>query len=494
MKKHLIRILSSLILFCIVFTAASCTVTDPNNDTTTESSPQPGGNSNAASDETTALSAETVLGKNNFGGETLTFYSRHYNGAWSSDLIAENTDGTYIVDAVYKRNSKLSELYGVEFDQIKSGKQAFRTEVANRISSNDTSYQALYMGLADAAFAAQSGYLQDMTELPNIDLEGKWWSQASNDDWSIGGAQYFATGDITHIDDMAIRATFFNKDILKQHGLTSIYDLVYADDWNFEKFFEYAAVAKKDEDGNGVMDLADTFGATAQPTFGFMLTMSAGEQLVDKDADDMPRLRVSTGSTRFIDVVTYLTDKIADNDAIYLGGDSAIINLFGSGQALFWTPVLLQAQTMRTSYDVKFGIAPMPKYNADQKEYCHYYNGYCVTVMCFPTTTKGDKLEMATFMVEAMAIDSISTLTPAYYDVCLKGRYADDAESAAMLDIVTKDVTSDFAEIFGWVGFNDAIEEAITNGNPIVSVLKSHCTTAQKAIQMANMAFEKLKG
>ena len=58
--------------------------------------------------ETTEINAENILGKRDFGGETLTFYSRKYNGEWSSDLIAEQEDGTILNDAIYKRNAKLS--------------------------------------------------------------------------------------------------------------------------------------------------------------------------------------------------------------------------------------------------------------------------------------------------------------------------------------------------------------------------------------------------
>jgi hypothetical protein len=77
-------------------------------------------------------------------------------------------DGTVLNDAIYTRNATIIEKYGVELEEIASGNLTFREQVANRISTGDTSYQVLYMGLADAAYASQSGYLQDMTEMENI--------------------------------------------------------------------------------------------------------------------------------------------------------------------------------------------------------------------------------------------------------------------------------------------------------------------------------------
>ena len=201
---------------------------------------------------------------------------------------------------------------------------------------------------------------------------------------------------------------------------------------------------------------------------------------------------VATDNTRFIDVVSYLTDKVAKNDGIYLGADNDIRELFGNGQSLLWAEVLEHAYTMRMNYDINFGIVPMPKFTAEQENYHQYTTGYCTTVVCFPTTTKGEALDMATFAVEAMAIESVETIVPAYYDICLKGRYADDAESAAMLDIITTSVSSDYAEILGWGGFKTAVQDAISAGMPIASVISRNAPMTKKAIQKSLDAFKDL--
>lgn len=496
MKKQILRIISLVLLAAMLATAAACAETPTETPDTTASVSDTGNVATTTAPEetipeTTAVNAQNIMGARDFGGETLTFFSRIYNGSWSSDLTVDDENGTVLNDAIYKRNAKISEYYSVNIEEIESGNVTFRNDVANRIATGDTSYQALYMGLADAANAAQAGYLQDMTDMTNINLEGEWWTQSSNEAWSIGGSQYFATGAITTIDDQAIRTMFFNKDIIAEHQLKTIYDLVYDNEWVYDKFFEYVEIAKKD-DGDGVASLLDTYGVSAQVTFGFMMTMGSGEMLVRKDADDWPVLAVANDSARFIDVVTYLTDKIANNPGVYLGADNDIRALFGNGQSLFYAEVLLHAQTMRLNYDINFGIVPMPKYTADQENYYQYTTGYCTTVICFPTTTKGDALDMSSFLVEAMAVESVETVTPAYYDICLKGRYADDAESAAMLDIITTSVSSDYAEILSWGGFKTAVQDAISAGTPISGIIQRNATMTQKAITKAIEAFKDL--
>ena len=491
MKKIFVRIASAFLLAVMLISAVACAETPEDPEETTEpigvSTSDP---AQSVIEETTAVNAENILGIRDFGGETLTFFSRVYSGPWGSDLMVEDMDGTVLNDAIYTRNATITEKYGIELEEIESGNITFREQVANRISSGDTSYQVLYMGLADAAHAAQSGYLQDITEMSNISLDKMWWTQSSNKAWSMGNRQYFATGAITTTDDRAIRTMYFNKDIIADLQLKTIYDLVYDNEWVYEKFFEYVEAAKQD-DGDGVPTLADTFGASAQVTFGFMMTMASGELLTQKDADDYPYL-VATDNQRFIDVVTYLTERIAKNDGIYLGADQDIRDLFGNGQSLFWAEVLEHAQTMRQNYELNFGIIPMPKYNAEQENYHQYTTGYCTTAICFPTTTKGSDLDMATFMVEAMAIESVETVTPAYYDICLKGRYVDDPDSAGMLDIITTSVYSDYAEIYSWGGFKEAVQSAISAGVAITSVVKANAPMTRKALQKAVEAFQKL--
>jgi hypothetical protein len=148
---------------------------------------------------------------------------------------------------------------------------------------------------------------------------------------------------------------------------------------------------------------------------------------------------------------------------------------------------------MRVNYDLNFGIIPMPKYNAEQENYYQYSTGRNTTVICFPHTLKGDALDMGTFMVEAMAVESVNTVKPAYYEICLKGRYADDAESAAMLDIITTSVATDYAEIYAWGSFHSTIQSAISSGAPIASILKKNSAAAEKVMKKTIDDFMKLK-
>lgn len=494
MKTVFVKVIASLILITMLFSAFGCVETGNTGEISNgiAETKDPTSDSTPEVEETTEVNAENILGKRDFGGETMTFYSRYYSGVWKTDLIVETEDGTVLNSAIYKRNSNICYLYNVQLDEIRSNNQTFSGDLGAKIQSGDTSFDAVYMGLSDAATSAQKGHLLDMNALENINLEGEWWTQSCNKYWSIGDHQYFATGDITTTDDMATRCMYFNKEIMSTIGKPTPYELVNNNEWVYEKLFEYARDAAKD-DGDGQNTLEDTYGAVAQDKFCFILTMASGELLCGKDADNLPIVSASESNTRFIDVVDYLTEQISGNSSIYLGVDKDIMSIFSSGRSLFIAEVLLHAQTMRQTYDINFGIIPTPKYTSDQENYHHYTTGRNTTVICFPSHIKGDQLDMSTFIVEAMAIESVGTVTPAYYDICLKGRYADDFESTTMLDIITTTIASDLAEVFGWGGFNSAVESAIISGKPITSTLKGSGFAAGKAIKKTIEDLEKLQ-
>jgi hypothetical protein len=61
-----------------------------------------------------------------------------------------------------------------------------------------------------------------------------------------------------------------------------------------------------------------------------------------------------------------------------------------------------------------------------------------------------------------------------------------------MLDIITVSVSSDWAEILSWGGFKTAVQDAISAGTAISSIIKANAPMTRKAIQKSIEAFQKL--
>ena len=467
---------------------AGCSKTGNGDGTSDTGSPA----ATTAPEETTAPADTTptalsVLGEKDFGGDTVTFYSRYYDGLWKSDLIATEDDTDTLKVAVYRRNKFIEEAYKVKIDEIQSGSASFRSKLENLVMTGDESFDAVYMSVTDAAESAQAGLFWDLHDIGRIDLEGKWWSQSCNKAWSIAGRQFFAVGDITTIDNMATYCTFFNRKIVEANQLASPYDLVKSNKWTLGKMFEMIESAYVPGQSDNE---AQVYGLSAENSFGFMMLMASGELISRNDENDIPQITI--GNERSLSIADMLVSKTAGNKAIYLGADTAIMNNFRNSQSLFMPEVLYHLITLRDS-DLDVGVVPLPKYDSEQDSYYSFTTGYCITCLGFPQSNTGDRLERAAFITEALAVQSLTTVTPAYFEVCVKTRYAPDIESSGMIQIILDTIYTDLAEVYKWGGLRDKVQKAVKEGGSITTIVNASKKSADIARKLTVSGWEKVK-
>jgi len=75
------------------------------------------------------------------------------------------------------------------------------------------------------------------------------------------------------------------------------------------------------------------------------------------------------------------------------------------------------------------------KYEPSQEGYFTTYNYANASSLSIPVTNS--RPSETGLVVEALAAESMYTLTPAYYDIALERKYMRDEESREMLDIIT---------------------------------------------------------
>ena len=134
-----------------------------------------------------------------------------------------------------------------------------------------------------------------------------------------------------------------------------------------------------------------------------------------------------------------------------------------------------------------FGLLPLPKFNSSQTRYYHWLGDLGASMLSVPVTYD---LERTGIVLEAMAAESMYTLTPAYNEVLLKRKYVRDAESEFILDIVNETRTYDLSEIFSWnIGsiLNDLTAE---KSRDIASKLETVKDVIQAAIDKTLSAVE----
>ena len=86
--------------------------------------------------------------------------------------------------------------------------------------------------------------------------------------------------------------------------------------------------------------------------------------------------------------------------------------------------------------DMQFGILPFPKYDEDQEDYyAHTYDG----LSSFGIPASAQNPEMCARILDAMAAENKTSVIPAYNEIVLDNRVAQDGDSKEMLGIIIED-------------------------------------------------------
>jgi hypothetical protein len=164
---------------------------------------------------------------------------------------------------------------------------------------------------------------------------------------------------------------------------------------------------------------------------------------VDKDGDDMPKLSDSWNGDR----AQTLIEKVSSycKTASVLGDAKQDENTFTAGNSLFIIYPLDFAMNYLHGSSVDFGIAPIPKFDKDQKDYSTALN-YKYSLYMISNGT--DIPEIAAYALEALASSSYRTVTPNLYEVSMKIRYTTDSTSQRMIDHIRNGVSFEVGRTF----------------------------------------------
>jgi len=435
----------------------------------------------AAAPPATETVPEWALPDMDLGGESVTFLLRRTPNDWSADdVISAETNGTPINDAVFTRNARIEETYNTQILGIDApiGHSLYDTAF-NSILAGDQTFDVSASYRYDATKLMTEGVLLDLRETDYIQLDQSWWNPFYNSEASVLGRQYYALGDISRVYKLGVRCLFFNKDLAEDLQIPDLYETVLNNSWDYETFFSTAELANIDLDGSGTMDAADCYGIQAQSSLGIVLAMGGGLQITGKDADDRPVLVIQTESNQ--QLLDTLSGLMSTNKATIHTSDDWLNTQkrFAAGQVLFQAEVMLLIEALRAE-EVNVGILPMPKYDISQDSYVSYLDSHCQNVYAIPTTCA--EPSKVSFVLEAMAQGSLDTLTPAFYNICLNGKYIRDEESSAMLDIIFACCRAESAETFGWGNLYGNLNSAITKGTT-ASAIQSGSAAAEAAIE-----------
>ena len=451
-----------------------------------------------AAAETTAAPItyrDANLPEKDYGGYNFRIVSRWVNDYIWWYLGTEAQNGEVLNDAVYERNAAIEEAYNVKITEDRN------TDAQNfynkSISAGDDAFDVGFSALSTTFTMGISGQVIDLYSVPYIDLTRDWWDQKLKNDMTVKGHLFFESGDISPNQDIRTYGMVFNKDLCKKLALDYPYDMVRDGKWTLDTFSTYVKGVNQDINGDGVMDYEDRWGFFSETVTSCMFFISSKGRIAEVNKDGLIETNIQSEQnvqrlTKALELMTnqettlWANPYVASHDNSW----SAASAWYAEGNALIRSSVIEPIPRDYRTMETDFGVLPFPKYNEAQDEY-YSLTSPGAQVIFIPMTVSD--VERCGIILEALSAQSVSTVSPAFYDVCLNGKYIRDEESADMLDIIFDGKVYDVGYLLSIGSISSkvtALEKEYSTD--VVSMLASIESAMQAKIDEYNQKFSEL--
>ena len=498
--------LLAMVMLLASFVACAETGGEENAETTAASTEA------AAATDVVTEPEETIVGDDvpelDFKGEEIIILGR--NRDWVADeILVYDENGTIVNDAVYKRNSLVTDRLGINlvFQGVgatnSTDNYAVRDALRKFIDSGAEDVDLVSNAAYVAASTQAEGLYRNLTDVEYLDLSKPYWSQGLNTAMEVGGAQYLCSGAIFLSYYRFMFVTFFNVDMFNNAGIELLYDTVEKGEWTLERQFTLAEQLYKDNNGNGETDEGDFFGFMGNHDMigvdGYWASFEL--PILTKNEDGYYQYNLDLERTG--KAVELINDFFWNNKGVmrvnYKSGDTEqddIAKSFANEEAAMVTLRLIECENDLVGMS-NYGIVPLPKLDMNQQTNRSAIHD-SFSVYSLPNFSfSDDELSMLGAVLEVMASQSFKTITPAYYEQALKGRYINDPQSVAMLDDITQNVWIE-AGILNCNAieaphktFRDAIKNKYPNAS---SLFSQKAKITQRKVKDLNESLEKLLG
>ncbi|WP_028610148.1 ABC transporter substrate-binding protein [Paenibacillus harenae] len=305
-----------------------------------------------------------------------------------------------LANAVIDRIKWVEETYNVKIELRKHSEEEF----SNAVLAGDKYADIIIAPTWELGRHINGKRILDMNTIPKLKLDNDYWKEfnTSNlltyDNRTFGVAAPFANQG----DEVWVLA--FNKSIMEELGLENPYELVKNKQWTFEKMLEMEQAAKRDLNGDGVMDSNDRYGlATGHDwDIGVALYLASGNKIIDVAADGKMTYAVNTPQAyETIEMIKKLA-KPGDTFFPKKEGEDmdAYVKAFVEGKALFLAYSRGRG-VIDPIYEMEsdFGFVPMPMGN-NTDQYLSWVS-HDAPSMAVPVTNK--ELDKTGLILEALA-------------------------------------------------------------------------------------------
>ncbi|MBR4962067.1 MAG: hypothetical protein IKY52_14315 [Clostridia bacterium] len=398
--------------------------------------------------------------------------------------------GESVQDSVFQRNMEVEEMLNVklEHEALDLNFDQVRPHIESLVMSGDAAvdyYVNDQLGLLNCGL---KGYLLNLADKSNFgeyyfDLDSDVYYSEYMQQLSVGDKRFIITGDY-FIDTMrAAHVLYLNKNIVTElYGDSDyVYNLVLDGGWTMSKMNEMITEAYQDTNGDGTPDDTDRYGLTghskgwAYPYYAFHYSTDC--KVVSFDDKGLPYINESSqeGLSKMAELLIatdtsigmYRTSTVADS-----------LKKFVDGQAMltFFQKVGDMEQASIRDFD-GMGVIPYPKMDDSQEMHRTLVHD-TAEMGAVPVTTVGEAATAVSAVIQVLSTHAHEYLLEGYYEVALKSKYAQDAYTAQMLDIVVAGISAPF-EFAYELGFgSDSFLKTITFQPIADSITKGTDVTA----------------
>lgn len=367
----------------------------------------------------------------------------------------EETVGEGLDAAIYRRNTKLEELYDVKISQ--SLVDDVDLVLSDIKKTGDRKYDLVFHLVGKVGNAAIKGHLLDMNTVEYIDFTKPYWENQINDSLAVADRVYFAGSDFSLRDKSRAYVLSYNKNLAAENGIPDIAEAVWSGKWTLDLMTEYADIVDSDLNKDGERKISDDrFGLVADDIKMFSgLVYGMGNTIIGRDGENKMTLVVEGDKMKgSIDraIALFCNDTYSCYDE---DGRTDAAACWTEERALFAESFLGSVVSYYESCDFDFALLPMPKFDESQNG---YYTVTDESAMLFGIPYVCKDPDFSGFMAEALSAEATDTSFKAYRNEIYNFNIPENED---VLDLIIDGIRYDAALVYSIYGIYDIMSGVI---------------------------------
>ena len=336
--------------------------------------------------------------------------------------------------AQYKRDMTLYETYGFDIE-ISHFPMGSEYATINNMKTMGGEIPHMLIGASAAIMSvAIEGSLQNLNDINTLDFESGYWVDSYVNNCAWDGRIYCTPTYSSRLFYHGPMAIMYNTAIANQLQLPNLYDLVDGGNWTLEKLAEYAALGHTIDGSTGE---TNGYGLCALKGNGLLLGLYGAIGGTYSTMDDEGNIDVDFSGTDANAKLKKIADLVHSEYA-HLENWKDDVGSFSSGKDLFWytTTGNFFDGKITGNENLKYGVLPLPKLDAQQSNYITTVNSTSNFFACAIKNWQGKDLSFVGYIMELYNYLSWDILRPAKFDTLMKYQVAQSGNDLRMLELI----------------------------------------------------------